>query len=97
MFNKLLLKGLLAKKAIDFGLKVNSYIKTSLSPGSGVVTDYLVKSGMLPSLESLGFGIVGYGCIDCINNKTSLDNYLVDIIEEVFFSPKLASLLSIKY
>ena len=75
----------MAKKAIDFGLTVNSYIKTSLSPGSGIVTDYMAKSGMLPSLEALGFGIVGYGCIDCINNKTSLDNSLVDIIDKVFF------------
>ena len=56
----MLAAGLLAKKACDLGLKVNPYIKTSLSPGSGVVTEYLTKSGMLPCLEQLGFNIVGY-------------------------------------
>ena len=50
----MLAAGLLAKKAFELGLKVNPYIKTSLSPGSGVVTEYLTKSGMLPCLESLG-------------------------------------------
>ena len=62
----MLAAGLLAKKATGFGLRVNPYIKTSLSPGSGVVTEYLSKSGMLPCLETLGFNIVGYGCMTCI-------------------------------
>ncbi len=55
--------GLLAKNAVEKGLTVAPYIKTSLSPGSGVVTYYLKESGVVPYLESLGFNIVGYGCM----------------------------------
>ncbi len=55
--------GLLAKKAVEKGLTVAPYIKTSLSPGSGVVTYYLKESGVVPFLEELGFNIVGYGCM----------------------------------
>ncbi|CAB4054744.1 ACO [Lepeophtheirus salmonis] len=58
--------GLLAKKAVDKGLTVPPYIKTSLSPGSGVVTYYLKNSGVIPYLDALGFSIVGYGCMTCI-------------------------------
>ena len=73
----------MAKKATDYELKVNPYIKTSLSPGSGVVTEYLTKSGMLPSLESLGFNIVGYGCMTCIGNSGPLEGAVASVIEQV--------------
>lgn len=58
--------GLLAQNAVKLGLKVAPYIKTSLSPGSGVVTYYLRESGVLPYLEKLGFYLAGYGCMTCI-------------------------------
>ncbi len=64
--------GLLARKAAARGLKVPSYVKTSLAPGSKVVTEYLRKSGLLPDLESLGFHLVGYGCTTCIGNSGPL-------------------------
>lgn len=64
--------GLLAKKAVDRGLKVPSYVKTSLAPGSRVVTDYLEKAGLLSSLEEIGFHVVGYGCTTCIGNSGPL-------------------------
>lgn len=64
--------GLLAKKAFEKGLKVKSYVKTSLAPGSKVVTDYLKGSGLLVYLESLGFYLAGYGCTTCIGNSGSL-------------------------
>jgi len=61
--------GLIAKKAIKLGLKVKPWVKTSLAPGSKVVTKYLEKSNLLPYLEKLGFNIVGYGCTTCIGNS----------------------------
>ncbi|MEE8217999.1 MAG: aconitate hydratase AcnA [Vicinamibacteria bacterium] len=64
--------GLLARKARRLGLKVPSYVKTSLAPGSKVVIEYLEKSGLLPDLEALGFGLVGYGCTTCIGNSGPL-------------------------
>jgi len=64
--------GLLAKKAVEAGLTVKSYVKTSMAPGSKVVTEYLVKSGTLPYLEKLGFNVVGYGCTTCIGNSGPL-------------------------
>jgi len=73
--------GLLAKNAIAAGLTVAPYIKTSLSPGSGVVTYYLRESGVIPALEKLGFDIVGYGCMTCIGNSGSLDENIVNAIE----------------
>lgn len=69
----MLAAGLLAKKAVEKGLKVKNYVKTSLAPGSLVVTDYLHKSGLLPYLEQLGFYLVGYGCTTCIGNSGPLD------------------------
>ncbi|WP_231890393.1 aconitate hydratase AcnA [Methylomonas methanica] len=69
----MLAAGLLAKKAVEKGLKVKNYVKTSLAPGSLVVTDYLQKSGLLPYLERLGFYLVGYGCTTCIGNSGPLD------------------------
>ena len=64
--------GLLAKKAVERGLKAKSWVKTSLAPGSRVVTRYLQNAGLLSSLESLGFYIVGYGCTTCIGNSGPL-------------------------
>jgi aconitate hydratase len=64
--------GLLARKAAQRGLKVSGYVKTSLAPGSKVVTEYLQKAGLLPDLERLGFHIVGYGCTTCIGNSGPL-------------------------
>ncbi len=68
----LLAAGLLAKKAVDKGLKVAPHIKTSLAPGSRVVTDYLTKAGLLTYLEKLGFYLAGYGCTTCIGNAGDL-------------------------
>jgi aconitate hydratase len=64
--------GLLAKKAVERGMKVNPTVKTSLAPGSRVVTDYLQKTGLQPYLDELGFNIVGYGCTTCIGNSGPL-------------------------
>ncbi|MDL2338882.1 MAG: aconitate hydratase, partial [Pseudomonadota bacterium] len=68
----LLAAGLLAKKAVEAGLKVQPHIKTSLAPGSRIVTEYLEKSGLLPYLEKLGFYLAGYGCTTCIGNAGDL-------------------------
>ncbi len=68
----LLAAGLLAKKAVERGLSVKPHIKTSLAPGSRVVTDYLQKAGLLPFLEKLGFYLAGYGCTTCIGNAGDL-------------------------
>jgi aconitate hydratase len=82
----LLAAGLLAKKAVAKGLKVAPHIKTSLAPGSRVVTEYLTNAGLLQSLEQLGFSVAAYGCTTCIGNagplredieKTIVDNSLV--------------------
>jgi len=64
--------GILAKNAVEAGLGINPYIKTSLSPGSGVVTYYLENSGVAPYLEKLGYSTVGYGCMTCIGNSGPL-------------------------
>src|SRR5665213_1399266 len=64
--------GLLAKKAVERGLSVNSIVKTSLAPGSRVVSDYLDKTGLQPYLDKLGFNLVGYGCTTCIGNSGPL-------------------------
>ncbi|MGR8979612.1 MAG: aconitate hydratase AcnA [Gammaproteobacteria bacterium] len=74
--------GLLAKKAAEKGLTVKNYVKTSLAPGSLVVTDYLEKSGLLSYLEQLGFYLVGYGCTTCIGNSGPLDEPVAKAIEE---------------
>ncbi len=68
----LLAAGLLAKKAVEAGLKVPRYVKTSLAPGSRIVTEYLEKTGLLPYLEKLGFNVAGYGCTTCIGNAGDL-------------------------
>jgi aconitate hydratase len=72
--------GLLAKKAVEKGLTVRKHIKTSLAPGSRVVTDYLKKAGLLPYLEKLGFFVTAYGCTTCIGNAGPLDPALEDVI-----------------
>jgi aconitate hydratase len=69
----LLAAGLLAKKAVERGLTVKKHVKTSLAPGSRVVTDYLEKAGLLPYLEKLGFNLAAYGCTTCIGNAGPLD------------------------
>ncbi|XP_067652924.1 cytoplasmic aconitate hydratase-like isoform X1 [Haliotis asinina] len=74
--------GLLAKKAVEAGLSVKPYVKTSLSPGSGVVTYYLRESGVTPYLEKLGFSIVGYGCMTCIGNSGPLPEAVAEGIEK---------------
>lgn len=68
----LLAAGLLAKKAVEAGLKVKPHIKTSLAPGSRIVTEYLTETGLLPYLEKLGFAVAGYGCTTCIGNAGDL-------------------------
>ncbi|XP_050543238.1 cytoplasmic aconitate hydratase-like isoform X2 [Daktulosphaira vitifoliae] len=73
--------GLLAQNAVQVGLSVAPYIKTSLSPGSGVVTYYLRESGVMPFLKQLGFDTVGFGCMTCIGNSGPLPESLVNAIE----------------
>jgi aconitate hydratase len=68
----LMAAGLLAKNAVDRGLAVKPWVKTSLAPGSKVVTDYLIESGLMPYLEALKFHLVGYGCTTCIGNSGPL-------------------------
>ena len=68
----MLAAGLLAKKAVERGLKVKPHVKTSLAPGSRVVTDYLRQAGLDKPLEQLGFHTVGYGCMTCIGNSGPL-------------------------
>jgi len=76
----LLAAGLLAKKAVEKGLTVKPHIKTSLAPGSRVVTDYLTKTGLLPYLEKLGFDVAAYGCTTCIGNAGDLTPEINDAI-----------------
>jgi len=78
----MLAAGLLAKKAVERGLKVNPTVKTSLAPGSRVVTDYLAKTGLQPFLDRLGFNIVGYGCTTCIGNSGPLHPNIEQAITE---------------
>ncbi|HEX8372978.1 MAG TPA: aconitate hydratase [Chthoniobacterales bacterium] len=72
--------GLLAKKAVERGLKVDPSVKSSLAPGSRVVTDYLNQSGLQPYLDQLGFQVVGYGCTTCIGNSGPLHPAIEDAI-----------------
>jgi aconitate hydratase len=78
----LLAAGLLAKKAVEAGLTVAPHIKTSLAPGSRVVTDYLQKAGLLPYLEQLGFNVAAYGCTTCIGNAGDLAPEINETIAE---------------
>ncbi len=72
--------GLLAKKAVERGLKVPAYVKTSLAPGSRVVSDYLTKAGLQKYLDALGFNLVGYGCTTCIGNSGPLPAPIEDAV-----------------
>jgi aconitate hydratase len=74
--------GLLAKKAVDLGLQTQPWVKTSLAPGSRVVTEYLKKAGLLPYLEKLGFGVVAYGCTTCIGNAGPLPPQIERAIQD---------------
>jgi aconitate hydratase len=78
----LLAAGLLAKKAVEAGLKVKPHIKTSLAPGSRIVTEYLTATGLLPYLEKLGFSLAGYGCTTCIGNAGDLTPELNAVITQ---------------
>ena len=76
----MLAAGLLAKKAVEKGLSVNPMVKSSLAPGSRVVTDYLDKTGLAPYLDQLGFQTVGYGCTTCIGNSGPLEPHIEDAV-----------------
>ena len=80
--NVLIGAGLLAKKAVELGLKTKPWVKTSLAPGSQVVTDYLEKAGLNIFLDKLGFNLVGYGCTTCIGNSGPLPDNIVDAIQK---------------
>jgi len=76
----LLAAGLLARKAVERGLTVRKHIKTSLAPGSRIVTEYLTRTGLLPYLEQLGFSVAAYGCTTCIGNAGDLTPELNEVI-----------------
>lgn len=76
----LIAAGLLAKKAVEKGLTINPRVKTSLAPGSRVVTEYLTKAGLQPYLDKLGFNLVGYGCTTCIGNAGDLTPEINEVI-----------------
>ena len=78
----MLAAGILAKKAVEKGLQVPDYVKTSLAPGSRVVTEYLEKTNLQPYLDKLGFELVGYGCTTCIGNSGPLDHALEESVVE---------------
>jgi len=80
--NVLIGAGLLAKKAIAKGLKAKPWVKTSLAPGSKVVTDYLEKAGLNKYLDELGFNLVGYGCTTCIGNSGPLKQNISDAVQK---------------
>src|SRR6185312_14026444 len=76
----MLAAGLLAKKAVEKGLKPKPAVKASLAPGSRVVTDYLTKTGLQPYLDKLGFNLVGYGCTTCIGNSGPLNPKIEEVV-----------------
>jgi aconitate hydratase len=78
----LLAAGLLAKKAVEAGLQVQPHVKTSLAPGSRIVTEYLTKAGLLPYLERLGFAVAAYGCTTCIGNAGDLEPGINKVITD---------------
>ena len=80
--NVLIGAGLLAKKAVELGIKTKPWVKTSLAPGSQVVTDYLEKAGLNTYLDKLGFNLVGYGCTTCIGNSGPLADNIVEAIQK---------------
>src|SRR4029077_6717357 len=78
----LIAAGLLAKKAVERGLKSKPWVKTSLAPGSQVVTDYLDAAGLSSPLNALGFQLVGYGCTTCIGNSGPLPDAVSNGIKD---------------
>ena len=76
----MLAAGLLARKAVEHGLSVKPWVKTSLAPGSRAVSEYLTKTGLQPFLDRLGFNVVGFGCTTCIGNSGPLDRQLEDTL-----------------
>ena len=74
--------GILARKAVERGLRVKPYVKTSLAPGSRVVTEYLQDAGLVPYLDQLGFSLVGYGCTTCIGNSGPLPQPVAEAVRE---------------
>jgi aconitate hydratase len=78
----MLAAGILAKKAVEKGLKAKPWVKTSLAPGSKVVTEYYQKAGLTDSLDALGFNLVGYGCATCIGNSGPLDEEISEAINK---------------
>src|SRR4029077_4362791 len=77
----MLAAGLLAKKAVEKGLRTKPWVKTSLAPGSKVVTDYLVEAGLMRYLEQLRFHLVGYGCTTCIGNSGPLPAAIAEAVK----------------
>jgi len=90
--NVLIGAGLLAKKAVELGLQTKPWVKTSLAPGSQVVTDYLEKAGLNVFLDKLGFNLVGYGCTTCIGNSGPLPENITDAIQKEIFTQYLSYL-----
>jgi aconitate hydratase A / 2-methylisocitrate dehydratase len=78
----MLAAGLLARKAVEAGLETKPWVKTSLAPGSRVVTDYLDRAGLAPYLDKLGFSLVGYGCTTCIGNSGPLPEQVANAVDE---------------
>src|SRR5262249_19202940 len=78
----MLAEGILAKKALEKGLRIKPWVKTSLAPGSKVVTDYLEKTGLQTFLNDLGFNLVGYGCTTCIGNSGPLPDAIAETIQQ---------------
>src|SRR6058998_1532588 len=78
----MLAAGLLAKKAVERGLRVQPWVKTSLAPGSRVVSDYLKETGLMPYLEKLRFHLVGYGCTTCIGNSGPLPDHIASAVKD---------------
>ncbi|MDR3110561.1 MAG: aconitate hydratase AcnA [Planctomycetaceae bacterium] len=88
--NLIIAAGLLAQKAAALGLKPPRYVKTSFGPGSRVVVDYLTKAGLLTPLETLGFNVVGYGCLTCIGNSGNLPKPVVDAVSDLVVAAVLS-------
>src|SRR5262245_66488455 len=78
----MLAAGLLAKKAVERGLTVQPWVKTSLAPGSRVVSDYLIEAGLMPYLEKLRFHLVGYGCTTCIGNSGPIPEPVASAVKD---------------
>ncbi|KAI3371046.1 hypothetical protein L3Q82_023685, partial [Scortum barcoo] len=95
----MLTAGLLAKKAVEAGLVVKPYIymRTSLAPGSGMVTHYLSTSGVLPYFSQLGFEVIGYGCATCVGNTAPLPEAVVDAIKQALRGPPVCDCVRANY